>query len=305
MADPWARISRYVLYVSPASVTADDDQHPRLPPTETTVKELFAKSGNQCAFPGCLLPVVDEFGTVIAQIVHIKGVKPTAPRFDSTQTPRDRRHASNLVIMCNPHHKITDDEALYPVERMRNIKEAHEGRFSGVVAGLQRVLEDQTKHAVVHPPETMARYGEVFGLTQEEARNTREQFMTLLDHLAKLPPDARSVLATIVERGRDGGLASWTMEGAIELPLPELRAVLGVTGNQLRDELVILKNHRLADVDLEGTEESLGAPVVLAIPSAKGLDEYVLRDLKAVSTATGVSLTRPIVWLDFRLLDGQ
>lgn len=85
-------------------------------------------------------------------------------------------------------------------------------------------------------------------------------------------------------------------------PLPELRAVLGVADNQLSDELVILKNHSLADVDLDGTEESLGAAVVLAVLRIKGVDGYV-RDLKAVSEATGISLERPIVRLDFRLLD--
>jgi hypothetical protein len=293
----------YIAGMNASAAQSDDDLYPRLPPTDTTVKELFAKSGNRCSFPGCLVPVVDDLGTVIGQIVHIKGVKPTSPRFDVTQTPEDRRHPSNLLIMCNPHHKVTDDEALYPVDRMRGIKEAHEGRFGGVVAGLQGTLEDQTKHAVVHPPESMLQYSVVFGLTQEEANDTMPQFVTLLNHLAKLPPDARSVLATIVDRGIEGGLASWTMEGALEVPLPELRAVLGVTDNQLRDELVILKNHGLADVDLDGTEESLGAAVVLAIPRIKGVDSYVLRDLKAVSEATGISVARPIVGLDFRLLD--
>ncbi len=285
-------------------MTNPDDQYPRLDPTDTTIKDLFAKSGNRCAFPGCLVPVVDELGTLQCQVVHIKAVKPSAPRFDVTQTPEDRRHPSNLLVMCNPHHKVTDDEKRYPVEELRRIKETHEGRFAGVIGGLQGTLDDQTKHAVVNPPETMSKYGDVMGLSPDEAIACREMFAELLSHLAKLPPDARSVLATIVDRGSYEGLAGWSADGAIELLWPELREVLGLTDDQLRDQLAILKHHGLAEVDLDGSVDSLGASVAIAICKIKDVGEYVLGDLKETSGATGIPVVRAIVGLDFGLLDG-
>lgn len=292
--------------MTPGKTTqADDDPYPRLPPTDPTVKELFAKSGNQCAFPGCLIPVVDELGTVVGQIVHIKGVKPASARFDVTQDPNDRRHVSNLLIMCNPHHRATDDETRYSVARMREIKETHERRFAGVISGLRGTLEDQTRHAVVHPPKSMARYRGVSGLTDDEASEMRPVFEALLAKLARLPPDARSVLATILDRGGESGFASWSMEGSVELPMSELRAVLGVSETELRDELLILKNHGFADIDIEGTEASFGAPVVVATPPSLENGELVLTDLRAVAAESGTSLTRAIVGLDFRLLDGD
>jgi hypothetical protein len=206
--------------------------------------------------------------------------------------------------MCNPHHIVTNDETVYTVKRMHEIKLAHEGRFAGVISGLQGTVEDQTKYAVVYPPQSMAKYSEVLQISAVEALEHRDGYVILLDHLAKLPPDARSVLATMVERGVEGGLAAWSREGSLEVLLPELRRVLGIDDGQLRDELAILKKHDMADLDVEGSEESLGAAVALAFPSIKGVDDYAMQWIKAVADASGVPVTRAIVGLDFRLLDG-
>lgn len=295
--------SSYIARVNESAANIAD-LYPRLTPRETTIKELFAKSGNQCAFPGCRLPVVDELGTVVAEVVHIKGVKPESPRFDATQTPEDRRHPSNLLIMCNPHHKVTNDEDIYPVARLQSIKVDHEGRFSGLIVGLQGTVEDKTKYAAAHPPSTMARYMEVTGLTPDEADSVREQYLALLDRLRSLPPDARSVLATIIDRDTGvGSLASWSAEFTFEVLWAELRDVLGLSNDLLREQISILKAAGLADLDEEGSEQSIYQPVVVAYVS-RGIESFVLSDLAAVAEAAQVPIARAIVGLDFRLLDG-
>ncbi len=276
------------------------DPYPRLEPTPTTIKELFARSGNVCAFPGCRHPVIDEQGNVVAQIVHIKGVRPGAPRFDESQTPDDRRQPSNLTIMCWGHHKATDDEGLYPTAKMIEIKQSHENRFGGLLAGLQATVEDQTAYTTTRPPETMALYKEHYGLSDEETRQTQIQFVRLQEELARLPPDARSVLATIVERGTN------TDENVYELPIPELRDVLGISDARLGEQLATLKHNGFVDIDSEMREGYHSATeFVFTAPRMPGTDGVpLIDDLVRFAGLGDRRVAGVIVELDFRLLDG-
>ena len=97
-------------------------------PTTTTLKRLFAVSGNQCAFPKCQAPLVDPAsGKVTGRICHIKGRKPGSPRYDPRQTDAERHSFENLVLMCPIHHDVIDaGEESYTVERLQGIKAVHE-----------------------------------------------------------------------------------------------------------------------------------------------------------------------------------
>lgn len=115
--------------------------------TDITLKKLFALSGNECAFPGCHAPIVDDdSGIVVGEICHIKGKSPNGPRYDANQTDEDRNGYDNLLVMCNPHNKIVDHRQTrdqYPEERLRQFKEKHEARFKSSVvqpALLQRFI---------------------------------------------------------------------------------------------------------------------------------------------------------------------
>jgi hypothetical protein len=96
-------------------------------PLLTTVKALFAKSRNKCAFPDCDAPLVETSGTVTGEICHIRAEKSRGPRFDKS-FPNDRRNAAeNLILMCGRHHKVIDTETRkYKVEELIRIKQAHE-----------------------------------------------------------------------------------------------------------------------------------------------------------------------------------
>jgi len=99
----------------------------RLAPKPDVVKMLLAWSGNRCAFPGCNHIVINEFGKFVAEVCHIEGVK--GERFNPNQSDEERRDASNLIILCHQHHVETDDVISYPVDRMKDMKAQHEGRF--------------------------------------------------------------------------------------------------------------------------------------------------------------------------------
>lgn len=102
-------------------------------PSRPTVKRLFALSGNSCAFPKCSTPLVDpKSGSIVGEICHIKGEKPGAARYDGAQTPEQRHGFNNLILLCNVHHKIVDDDdTAYTVDRLLQMKMQQESRHTG------------------------------------------------------------------------------------------------------------------------------------------------------------------------------
>jgi len=79
-------------------------------PTLTTIKRLFALSGNRCAFPDCSAPLIEESETVTGEICHIRAVNQKGPRFDKTQSDVERHAGANLLLLCSRHHKVIDSE---------------------------------------------------------------------------------------------------------------------------------------------------------------------------------------------------
>jgi hypothetical protein len=95
-------------------------------PSTSTIKRLFALSGNRCAFPRCDASMALD-DTLVGEICHIKGRKPDAARYDPAQMPAERNDYDNLILLCAPHHKVVDDdEDSYTVERLRKMKVDHE-----------------------------------------------------------------------------------------------------------------------------------------------------------------------------------
>lgn len=101
----------------------------RLPIKTDVLRALFARSGNQCAFPGCTAALVNEKNQFIAQVCHIEAAEAGGERFNAGKTDEQRRQYENLILLCYPHHIETDDVKTFPVERLREIKVAHEATF--------------------------------------------------------------------------------------------------------------------------------------------------------------------------------
>lgn len=101
----------------------------RLEPTKQTIKKLFALSGNECAFPKCPVPMVEENGNLLGQICHIEAAQESGERFNLEQTDEERRSFENLLILCPTHHAVTNDVATYDVDAMQQMKKEHEDRF--------------------------------------------------------------------------------------------------------------------------------------------------------------------------------
>lgn len=96
-------------------------------PNLKIVKRLFANSGNQCAFPNCISPMVNAQGIVIGEICHITANKSGGPRFEPSQTDDERNAYDNLILLCGSHHKIVDDQPdSYDVDSLLKMKMIHE-----------------------------------------------------------------------------------------------------------------------------------------------------------------------------------
>lgn len=94
-------------------------------------RALFSRSGNRCAFEACrrLLVATDAAGDVIVlgEIAHIVAEHDDGPRGDPHMSLADRNAYPNLILLCNVHHQLIDDQpATWTVERLRAIKADHE-----------------------------------------------------------------------------------------------------------------------------------------------------------------------------------
>jgi hypothetical protein len=101
----------------------------RLKPKTETLRALFARSGNQCAFPGCTQPLVNEKHQFVGQVCHIEAAMPGGERYNANSDDENRRSYENLMLFCYPHHIETDDIKEYSVERLTKIKNDHEYLF--------------------------------------------------------------------------------------------------------------------------------------------------------------------------------
>jgi hypothetical protein len=96
---------------------------------------LWGKAAGRCQYEGCNKPLwldpitQTEFNN--AYIAHIIADQKDGPRGDRILSPRLRADITNLMLLCDPHHRLIDkeDEAGHSVERLTRMKESHERRI--------------------------------------------------------------------------------------------------------------------------------------------------------------------------------
>ncbi|MBY5798972.1 hypothetical protein [Rhizobium leguminosarum] len=127
-------------------------------PSITDIKLLFAKSGNRCSFPKCKAPMALG-DTLTGEVCHIKGARPGSARHDPNQLQTDRHLRENLILMCPTHHTIIDDdEGSYTVERLLQIKLAHEETATPVP-------DDEVARVAISLQQNVSTVGQTGGLS--------------------------------------------------------------------------------------------------------------------------------------------
>lgn len=100
---------------------------------------LWAISGGRCEFEGCNKPLYKDIltkkGYNNAYIAHIVADSPDGPRGDVERSPLLADDINNLMLMCDSHHRLIDNEAEeYPEYRLLEMKRKHEDRIARVTA---------------------------------------------------------------------------------------------------------------------------------------------------------------------------
>jgi len=97
---------------------------------ESTIKRLYALSGNQCSFPNCTVTFMNaNDDTNISAICHIEAASPEGQRYNPYSNDDERRSFGNLILLCPNHHKETDNVEKYTVEVLRKMKQEHEAKM--------------------------------------------------------------------------------------------------------------------------------------------------------------------------------
>ncbi len=100
--------------------------------SQQDLRILYQQSGNRCAFPDCtkLLVYKEDIAstlTPISEVAHIVARSLDGPRGNYPLPLEARDQYDNLILLCEEHHHIIDDNpASYPVEMLHRWKEEHE-----------------------------------------------------------------------------------------------------------------------------------------------------------------------------------
>jgi hypothetical protein len=243
----------------------------RLAPTGGTLRELFLKSGNLCAFPNCPALMMDQQGVFIGQLCHIEAAEPGGERFNDKMSNEERRHVSNLMLMCYPHHQVTNDVAAYPVSRLREMKEEHEARFSRADRAILERLTDWTLAGAPKRASNLRRMNRVLGWDYGEGDLAQciKELDEYFDVLSVTPIEVRRFLGAVVERMvridhtnavRNGVFARTIMASDIEAAFHLSRKAVAEKADQL-------EHYGLGGVDFVDTD--MGTKPAIAVRHLK------------------------------------
>lgn len=97
--------------------------------------KLWVASGGRCQYPGCNIALYRDDVTLAemnrSYIAHIIADSPGGPRGDEELSPKLAKEFSNLMLLCDTHHRLIDreDVAGHRVELLKRFKKDHEERI--------------------------------------------------------------------------------------------------------------------------------------------------------------------------------
>lgn len=174
----------------------------RFAPKGNTLRELFLKSGNLCAFPGCGHLMMDADGTFIGQVCHIESADVGGERFNKNSTNELRRQAANLMLMCNAHHVKTNNVVVYTVPNLQKMKADHERRFARPDRAILETLVDWTEADNPSLVNNLSRLDSVLGWNHQpwELQEAVEELNEYVVKLRNVPIEVRRFIGAVVRR---------------------------------------------------------------------------------------------------------
>uniref|UniRef100_A0AAU2K049 HNH endonuclease n=1 Tax=Streptomyces sp. NBC_00049 TaxID=2903617 RepID=A0AAU2K049_9ACTN len=258
-------------------------------------RELWLLSGNECAWPNCTVRLLNENDDWVGEIAHIRGVAATSARHDPSMTNEERRAYENLLILCPTHHEQVDKpkgRVIHTVSDLERIKERHEDRFRRALTAIAESQDeyiDLTRHSVVRPCKTLARF--LPDNDHEERMADAVTVNRFAELLGRVTLASRGLLYVVVEHK---GL----------LGVEEAARRNGCSPHRIFDLVAELDRNRLAWVDPD--DDRVRNRIVLT----KGFNHPILDGwdffeslITFASERSDVALKDVIVGLDFTLLD--
>ncbi|KEZ64708.1 hypothetical protein AAY86_10595 [Pseudomonas amygdali pv. tabaci str. ATCC 11528] len=267
----------------------------RLAPTRDTLRELYLKSGNRCAFPKCRKTIFNASGNFVGQVCHIEAAEPGGERFNKDQTNELRRGFDNLMLMCYEHHIETNKVDLYSVAAMKKMKKDHEALFSDVIGVMLFEVFDHTKLSNPLVPSTLQKINRVsgWGLTQGELNENLEELKKMIGGLSKIPEPSRKLFLILVERGEKDEFGT-----ELVVEVSEIQQVTGLGKEELRSCFAILDKKGFTQ-DNGKTEFGIESVSVSTLRSGW----CVWLDIKEFCMSQNTPLEDFIINLDFSSLD--
>ena len=261
----------------------------RLPHRPEVLRDLYLKSGNMCAFPGCVERFVNADGQLVGDICHVEAAMPGGERFNPNMTNEQRRAFENLILLCRTHHATTNEVTKYTVEAMKEMKERHEAKFSGLINRMASII-DEADVLVINPARNLEALRVSMGETWEEEDRTgyAEEVAALAERLRKVPQPTREIAAVLVERS----------EGKhVSVPFDEVRWATGVSQDDLSGHAKLLEKYGFGGFDDDGD----GTLRIHLSELKSGWDFW--GSLRAFCKSKGRSARAVVVDMDFSVLD--
>lgn len=269
----------------------------RLAPTKDTLRKLYLRSGNQCAFPKCENLIINSDGDFTGQICHIEAAEKGGERFNPKQTNEDRRNFENLMLLCYEHHIKTNDVTVYTVEKMQTMKRNHEAKFGDIARTIRNSVSDHTEVTGCTYPHTLKRFIEIlsWNMGREEVKDTLEEIVEFADRVRALPIPTREFLSVVINRAkRVNGSHS-----EIGVSVGEIQLSCDLDNTALNKHIQVLDSHGFI---MEGDPwDFLGGPGIVLRQTSNGW--VIAEDLQIFCNSTDITLRDILVDLKFELLD--
>ena len=269
------------------------DEVKRLAPKQEVLRELYIKSGNECAYPGCHNALVDENANFVGEVCHIEAAMPGGERFNPNMTNEDRRSFGNLMLMCHHHHVVTDDVEKYTVEKLKEMKRNHEAKYSGIIGQMMNSITDYGMSLEYAPCCNCKKISRIldWGLTDEENRENAAVLDKHLQKLLDLPIETRRLLGIMVMR-------SYKDHCGCIVPIHEVEKATGLKPESIIQNIEILERRRIAsEIDVED-----GIPTCTLLEDPESLWLY-WDDIREFVKETEIPIKRICCDLDFSVFD--
>lgn len=113
---------------------------------------LWGKASGRCEYTGCNKPLwfdsLTKYEFNSSYIAHIVADKPDGPRGHPTKSEKLKDNISNLMLLCDTHHRLIDIEDVkgHTVQRLHTMKKEHEYR----IEILSSIMEDKRSHVLLY-----------------------------------------------------------------------------------------------------------------------------------------------------------